>query len=166
MLLASGIVLGFLSAAAHAATQGDLGYSSSATIELSLTIHPLIRVSGVQDIQLSATQGQSVEGTSPVCVGGTYAGDYSIEAQGSGGKNEFLLNSGDETLPYAVSYSDAGGAVDIQPSSGAGNRPLASSIECAEGANALLTVSVNGAQSGSVPPGVYNGILTLLVSPQ
>jgi len=165
-LVTCGILLCFMASGTQAATQGDIGYSSKAAIELSLTIHPLVKVSGVQDIALNATHGESIAGSTPVCVGGTYAGTYSIEAQGSGSGNDFLLSSGDTTLPYAVEYSDAGGPVDLQPSSSSDNRPLAPSIECTEGTNALLTVAIDGAQSGGVPPGVYNGTLTLMVRPQ
>jgi len=165
-LLMSGILVCFTTAAGHAATQGSLGYSSSATIALSVTIHPLIRVSGVEDIQLDATQGESVAGTSAVCVGGTYGGEYAIEAQGSGAGEAFVLRSGDDTLGYAVSYSDPSGTVELQPATGVGDKRLASSIDCAAGDNARLTISVDGEQSSAAPPGVYNGTLTLLVSPQ
>ena len=48
LLLKIAIALSILSSPAHAATQGKLGYSSSAEIAISLTIHSLIQVSGVQ----------------------------------------------------------------------------------------------------------------------
>jgi spore coat protein U-like protein len=162
--LAAAMLLWLCAVPAVAATQGQLGHTSSATIELSLTIQPLIRVSGVQDIELSADQGETMEGSTPVCVGGTYEGEYSIEAQGS--DSDFLLQSGEDSLAYEVSYSDASGEVDMQPSVDADGRPLASDIECAEGANALLTVSVDGAQTNAAAPGVYSDTLTLMVSPE
>ena len=105
-----------------------------------------------------------MEGSTPVCVGGTYQGEYSIEAQGS--DSDFVMQSGEDTLAYEVSYSDSSGEVAMQPSVEAENRPLAKDIECTEGANALLTVSVGGEQTSTAAPGVYSDTLTLMVSPE
>lgn len=166
LLFKIAVALSVFSGTTHAATQGKLGHFSRAEIGVSLTIHPLIKVSGVQDIQLSAEQGEAIEGTTPVCVGGTYQGSYSIAARGGGGANDFILDSGEDTLSYAVTYSDSGGAVELQPSGSAASRPLAANLNCTAGANAKLSVYVDGTESAAATPGIYNGTLTLVVSPQ
>ena len=86
--------------------------------------------------------------------------------QGSSGDSEFVMRSGEDALPYDVTYTDADGTVAVQPSVDTDGRPLAADLECSDGANAQLTVAVDGADSTTAPPGVYSDVLTLMVSPQ
>ena len=159
-------LLCLLATTAHAATQGKLGYSSTATIDLTLTITSLIRVSGAQDITLSAEQGESVEGMTPLCVSGTSGTEYAIAVQGGSSAGDFVMQSGEGSLSYDVMYSDADGTVDMRPSVDVVGRALATDLECSDGANAQLTVAVDGTDSSTASPGVYSDVLTVMVSPQ
>ena len=161
----NGVLFCCVAGSAHGATQGDVGHISQGTVGISLTIPPAISLDGLRDVELSAEQGQSLAGTTPVCVSGTYQGAYSLAAQGSGSDNDFVLDSGSEAAAYTVSYSDAHGSGELRPSGGVDERFLASNTGCADGENAELTVSVDSADDPDRTSQVYTGTLTLLVIP-
>ena len=141
-----------------AATQGTLGASSTGSLEISLVISPMIQVSQLQDIQLASMQGESVAGSTPLCVSGNYEGDFQLEAQGSGSNNEFQLASGGDSVDYEVSLQ--GEAESVELDSMVPSQAL--SLGSCEDTRSLL-VAVDGADTVGVEPGVYNGTLTLLV---
>lgn len=146
---------------ASAARQGNLGATSTGSLDISLVINPLIQVSQLQDIQLQTLQGQSIEGSTPVCISGNYEGEFQLEAHGSGTGNEFELSAGQESIDYQVTLQSDASEVGLDPMAPSSALPLGT----CEGTNRTLMVGIDGADTEAVQPGVYNGTLTLLVSP-
>ena len=145
-----------------AATQGALGASSSGSIEISLQIHPRIQINQLQDIQLSAVQGERAIGASPLCVSGNYSGAFRVAAYGSGDNGSFQLRSNDNHIHYDVLLREQAGEEMVLSSMQASD---ALPLEPCAAVGRTVEVSVAGDVTDRVPEGIYNGTLTLLVSP-
>lgn len=146
---------------AHTATQGALGATSTATLDISLVINPMIQVSQVQDISLTTLQGEYSRGSSPVCVSGNYDGEFQLEVQGSGDGNDLALSSGDVTVAYQVLLQDESSEFPLQALSPSPALPLE---DCAV-ASRNVVVDVAAEDTAAAQPGVYTGTLTLVVVP-
>lgn len=145
---------------AAAATQGELGSTSSASLEISLTIAPLARVSALQDIRLTTTQGQAATGSSPVCLFANTQGTLSLTATGSGPASAYTLSSDSGDVAYQLSLVDANGSTPVL--AGAAVTTNSSTDPSCTDNTTRLQVDV---PDTSAPPATYSGILTLLVSP-
>lgn len=97
---------------------------------------------------------------------------YRITASGSGSGGAFELNSGSDTLPYEVEWSDAAGqatGTSLLP-----NQPLtaqqntAGIDDCSKGpaTTASLVIVLRSAAITSATSGNYTGTLSLLVAPE
>lgn len=97
---------------------------------------------------------------------------YRITASGSGPGGSFELDSGSDTLPYEVQWSDiagqSGGAPLVANQALSGQQGTASTDDCSRGAatTASLVVVIRSAAVSAASSGTYTGILTLLVAPE
>ena len=163
-LASSTLVWGLICGTAHAATQGELGNTSQGSVEITLTIKPTVRISQLQDIRISSEEGESAGGSSPICLFASSSGQYTIKATGSGPNQTFGLQSTDnssQSVPYQVALSGPSAKVALTPGTpthlgDAINR----SLNC-ENPNTLDVL----VPQQDLPPGVYAGSLTLLISP-
>ncbi len=136
-----------------------MGASSSGTIDIALTIKPMVRVAGLQDISLNATQGSSASGLSPICVYSNTGSGYRIRAAGSGPAESFVLKADGDQVLYEVVLMDTLGRVPLTPGTPSNQRP--GHARCAE-SQAHIEVNVPDTLA---EPGTYTGTLTLLVTP-
>lgn len=141
-------------------------------VTLSLTIPASIRISDISDLVLGTFNGvNDLVASDPVCIyknGGTLFG---ITASGSGMAGAFTLANGAATVPYAVTWQDTTGTVTLAPGVQAANRGTAftANTTCNSGAsnNATVTVRITAANLLTAQqPGLYSGVLTLMVVPQ
>lgn len=158
---------------AFSATQGSVGATSSGSVDISVSIPQLTRISALNDIALGAWSGVgAMSGSDSLCVW-TTTGGYNITASGDGAGGAFTLDDGGgTTLPYTVEWADTAGAGSgTALTSGnalAGQTAAATSTTCNSGASLDATVLVDIAEAAlsSVTDGAYTGTLTLVVAPE
>ncbi|MGI9278442.1 MAG: hypothetical protein ACR2PX_02290 [Endozoicomonas sp.] len=95
----------------HCAQQGSLGYTSSGSFKITLTIHPKLSAQVASSRQLISgkeiTQAEFNK-KEPLCIQGTGISLYSITATNLSKKEGFLLETPQETIPYEVEiWTDA-----------------------------------------------------------
>lgn len=158
---------------------GDSGQTSSAYIDMKIVIPPLVRISGLQDIEF-LTPSSTVDSVTNenVCIySNTATHNYKITATGSGAANAFTLkgtNTNQDTIEYTVGWSDTPNVtttpqVSLTAGQISGDISHGSKMtDCANvagGTNATLNVTIPVANSSLVVPDTYSGTLTLLVTP-
>jgi len=155
---------------AFAATQGILGATSEGSLEITLTIEPLVQISALNDIALGTyAGGGNMSGADDLCVYSN-TGGYEITATGNGAGGAFELIGTAVNLPYTVQWATSAGA-------GSGNAMTAgaplggqggtfTTPDCGASDNAQVIVAVDSTDLASAPTGNYTGVLTLLVAPQ
>ncbi|MDP0560978.1 MAG: hypothetical protein QS721_01050 [Candidatus Endonucleobacter sp. (ex Gigantidas childressi)] len=85
---------------------GQLGNTSSATMKISLIIHPKLETKIPPKIALSSP-AETLSTTSlntviPLCINGNGLAHYSVTAKGHLDTGDFALTNGDSSLPYSV----------------------------------------------------------------
>jgi hypothetical protein len=160
---------------ASAATQGELGASSTGSIAISLSVAKRVQIGGLNDVTFAAVSPDAeARAAQSVCVwSNTATRGYSVMASGDGAGQGFALSNGAASTPYSVAWhSAAGQASGTQLSSGTALTGLTSdapSPDCAAGAAAtsslIVTVAVADLQQAQ-PESHYAGTLNLLVSPE
>jgi hypothetical protein len=155
---------------AFAATQGTLGATSQGSIDITLTIAPLVQISALDDIALGTyTGGANMTGDDTLCVYSN-TGGYQITATGNGPGSAFELLGGSANIPYTVEWADTAGAGTGTPLTT--NTPLTgqggtfTTPDCGSVDNARVFVTVNSTALASAPADNYIGVLTLLVAPE
>ena len=160
---------------AFAATQGTVGATSTGSLNITLTIPQLVRITGLTDITMPTWDGSTdIQGTDNVCVFSSTR-RYTVTATGSGASSAFTLADGTaptpNTIAYAVEWAASSGA-----SSGTGltsgtaltaQTTNATSTTCAGGTNATVIVKITSANLSAAPSAGtnYTGTLTLVVAP-
>jgi len=162
-----------LAPAAMAADQGAIDATSEGSLEVTLELPELVRISDLDDIDLGTFAGAALDGTDDVCVWSTTRA-YSITATGDGGGGSFTLtgNTSGVPLDYAVEWAEnAGQTSGTTLSTGtvlSGRSTTATSTDCNGGNdnNATVIVAVADDDLAAVPADSYSGTLTLLVAPE
>jgi hypothetical protein len=158
----------------HAATQGNLGASSTATVAISASVPARARITGLADIaMLNLNPTTTATRARNVCVwSNTASRRYRITASGSGASNAFALANGTLSVPYAVQWNArAGRTTGTTLNAGVASAvltSLATHQSCASGptASASLIVQITAANLGTMQAAtVYAGTLTLIVAP-
>jgi hypothetical protein len=168
--LAVAAVATFAAGNAFAATQGSLGATSQGTLDITLTIDPLVQISALDDIALGTyTGGGDITVGDDLCVYSNNGG-YDITATGNGTGQPFELIGTTENIPYTVEWATTAGAgtgtaltagVALPDQGGTFTTP-----DCGGTPNAQVIVTVADADLASAPSDSYTGVLTLLVAPQ
>lgn len=164
---------------ALAAVQGELGETSTGSLDISVSKPARARISDLNDLTLASwVNGDGdVVLKDDVCVYSSKAqGGYTIKASGSGADSGFTLANGDEVLPYNVTWN-AGGVGNLADTgtqlvanvtsakmTGA-SRDSSSCNGANPGPTARVIVSMLETDMDAAVDGTYDGTLTLLVTP-
>ncbi len=161
-----------------AATDGIVGATSTGTLDISVDVEDLVRISGLSDILLTfdITGTGDIVGSSTACVYRNGAGTYTVNATGSGTANAFTIQDAGPTptpIAYTVGWDDSvTGAGVSAVSSGTlltnqlGANTVSDDCSTGGGANAFVEVTVPRASLVAAPAGTYNGTLTLEIAPE
>jgi hypothetical protein len=155
-----------------AAEQGQISETTSTgSVDVSLEVPPLVRISDLEDIDLGTFGGTALAGSDDVCVWSTTRA-YTITASGTGTGFELTGAASGDTLAYAVEWADnAGETSGATMSSGTtltGRTANATSPTCNGGnsPNATVIVEVSDTDLAAAPADTYTGTLTLVVAPE
>jgi hypothetical protein len=159
---------------ASAATQGNIGNTSTGALSISLSVPKLARISKLDDITLGLWSGSGdLSGSdSSICVW-TNSGVYSVTAKTENNSgNKFNLRSQEgKLIPYQVQWAQSGNQTSGQqmtPDSPlTGQNTNAESSDCSQGpeATAGLFVKVSEATLSVAGDGSYTDALTLVIAP-
>jgi hypothetical protein len=169
--LAVAAIATFAAGNAFAATQGSLGATSQGTLDITLTIDPLVQISALDDIALGTyAGGGDMTSADDLCVYSNNGG-YDITATGNGAGQAFeLTGTSSATIPYTVEWATSAGAGSgtalTTAVALAGQGGTFSTPDCGGVDNAQVIVTVADADLASAPSDSYTGVLTLLVAPQ
>ncbi len=165
--LLTGGVAAVLATTAFAATDGTPGFTSTGTVDISITVDDEVRISNMVDIQLGTFAGADASDSTGACIYRNSAPTYQITASGSGAANAVTLTDGTNSVAYSVTYSD-GSAPDSMTSGLALTGQAGADVDVAcgnTGDNATVAVTVAAADAAALPAGAYTGTLTLVVAP-
>lgn len=142
------------------------------TVNLSLTINGVVRISQLDPINLGTFDGiNPLAGSDSLCVFRNFAGPYGVRVTGQGAAGAFVLVNGASQVPVAVTWNDGAGAVTLSPGVLLSARSGAYILDpdCAGGGanNATIGVSATAANMGAASTaGVHSGVLTVMVEVQ
>lgn len=162
LVLAGIMTIVVVSGDTTALTQGTAGASSEGSLSIQLSIPALVKIQGLQDIDLGSYTGAGdLQGASNACVKRNGAGTYSVTASSI---NAFAL-TGSASVPYDVTW---GGQPLGQGVVLAGQIPEAVALQEVCGATAMnkVGVRVQAADLQAAPSGAYTDTLTLIVVPE
>ena len=163
---------------AIAATQGTVGATSTGTLDISVDVEDLVRISGLSDILLTfdVTGTGDIVGSSTACIYRNGAGNYTVNATGDGAANAFTIQNAAPVptpIAYTVAWDDAvTGTAAVGVTSGTplagqtGANTVSDDCSTGGGANAFVEVTVPRASLVAAPAGTYNGTLTLEIAPE
>lgn len=174
-LLGAAIASGFTASPAFAASQGNLGATSTGTVTISASVPSRARITGLADVAFTnqdpATAASNAQN---VCIwSNTATKGYTITATGSGAASAFTLTNGSGTVPYAVEWAATSGqTTGTALSTGTASASLTTAAinqtcSAAPATTASLIVNISTANLGTMSAGTsYTGTLTLVVTPQ
>lgn len=164
-----------LSGAASAATQGNLGATSTGTVVINASVPNRARITGLGDVSFTGHDpATAASNAQNVCVwSNTATKAYTVTATGSGSASAFTLSNGSTTVPYSVQWAATSGqTTGTALSSGTATTSLTTgalnqTCSSAPTTTASLIVGIGTADLGTMTAGsTYTGTLTLLVTPQ
>ncbi len=173
--LAKGLVIAgamIVGGSAIAATQGNLGLTSTGTVDITVGVGDQIQITALADMGGAYVPGTDFTDTSPACVyrnGGT--GDFNVtmtSANGSG--TDFQLNDAGTFVVYDVTFNDSvSGAVDMD-NNVLNNTDFTNantvSPTCGGSPQSTIAINVPDANLGAVAAGTYADTLTIVVAPR
>lgn len=160
-------------ASATAVVQGALGVTSTAEIDISVSIRPTLQINRVSDIQIDiydTTRDASF--TQRFCVRGTPGEKYTIIATGlhSAEGGFALTNESGELLKFHLTYAAdlaRGLGDELTPSIASPPYDLLSNrTDCGGADNTAMTLTIFADDMKDVSAGLYSGFVTLYVAPQ
>lgn len=167
MITGLGGIIALAGNTAWAATQGSTGTTSTGTVDLTVTIGTLARISDLDDLDLGSFTGSgNLSANDDLCVWSSGSSGYNITATGSGTAGAFTLGAGAELVAYTVEWADTSG--QTTGSSLTGQTTSATSTDCGGGASpsASLIVEVVESEMLGKSAAAFGGALTLLVAPE
>lgn len=165
-----------LSGTAHAATQGNLGATSTGSVVINATVAPQVRISGLEDVSFNnPNPANNAFRAQNVCVwSNTATRNYKIEAVGNGGTSttDLSISDGTTAIPYSVEWDDVSGATSgAALASGVqvgGQNSTATKSDCSGGgetASLIVRIAATDLQDMQAAAS-YTGTLTLTVTPE
>jgi len=161
---------------AHAATQGNLGTTSTGSVSINATVAGRVQISGLRDVTFTDVDaGVAQLDAQDVCVWSNTAGrKYKITASGSGESGAFTLASGvltpvNYTVEWNPLFGKLTGAALANGTALAGQTSAATAPTCASGPakSASLIVKMDTTNLQNMQAGApYSGTLTLVVAPE
>lgn len=164
------LTLAALGIPTYAAIDGQLGSTSSASINISLTVLPKIQIKQLEDFQMTVTEDTnpaSVQQIKTGCVvANTQSGYYTLSAtntNGQAGNGDYQMQNG---KGGSVNYSMSAGTMDghFQSITNQSIRLKTNdTMDCTHGKN--LQVRVQLAKDAQLKPGQYGDVVQLQVVP-
>ena len=166
ILIINIVIVGYMFSA-DAANQGLLGITSTASFSLEPTVVPEVLITGLTNISFGqatiAPNGtfNNLSRSDTFCVYSN-TGAYDVEVSGN---NSFQLlgNNNGELIPITLTYS--GISVPSSPHTIQDRLGNSSSKTCGGSTNAILSISVYGADIQNVSSDNYTETIHLLISP-
>lgn len=159
-----------MSSFALAATQGDIGTTSTGSSDLDAEIPVLYKITDVADRDLGTFNGTAaMSSNDDVCIYSNDSGNYKVTATGSGDASAFTLTAGGNTLAYTVKWNDEEGTTGSESltagtaktgQTGANQTDPA----CGTGMTANFEVTISQAEAILRPAGQYSGTLTFVIA--
>lgn len=174
-LLGAALASGLTAGPAFAASQGNLGATSTGTVGISASVPNRARITGLADVAFTnqdpATAASNAQN---VCIwSNTATKAYTITASGSGSASAFTLSNGSGTVPYTVEWAATTGQTSgTSLTTGTASASLTTTAvnqacSSAPATTASLIVKMATTDLGTMSAGSsYTGTLTLLVTPQ
>jgi spore coat protein U-like protein len=155
-----------LSVAPHAlsAEDGTVGTTSEGRLDIDLLIPQLIRITGLQDIDLGTYDGDGADrsANANACVRGNDQFNYRVTATSENGA--FVLRDDGETdILYTVSW--AGDPLDYDTVSEEDYEVDSQSLGSCSGGENRVAINVPAAGMDQAVPGAYTDTLILTVEP-
>jgi spore coat protein U-like protein len=162
---------GLLCSAAHGASDGTLGQTSSGNLSISVTIVELVRISGLRDVAFGVYSGAGdLDNNTNICVyRNSLAAQYRITATTVEGA--FRLTSGANLLPYRLYFNDTIGTTGevllaYNTLSATQTGANTQTVDCSVGGlKANVHVQILQADLQAARPGAYTGTLILTANP-
>ena len=161
---------------ANAATQGNLGATSTGSVVINASVPSRVMISGLSDVSfLNQDPTVAASNAQNVCVwSNTATKGYKLTATGDGTGTSFKLKSGAlAEIPYSVQWAaTTGQTTGSALTSGtqvAGLTSTATKSDCSSGPakTASLIVGITAANLQDMQAGpTYTGLLTLVVAPE
>ena len=169
--LAALLAFGYTSAA-FAASQGSLGTTSQGSLDITLSIEDLIRISDFSDMAFGAYSGTGdLNSNDDLCVyRNDTGGQYTITATASEGAFQ-VDDGGTNTIAYSVFFNDTTGttgevAVTYNTATATQSGANTTSSDCSVGGlSANVHVRFLAADLQAAVPGSYSGTLVLTANP-
>lgn len=172
--LVSVLAIAISGGAAHAATQGSLGSTSTGNVSISASVAQRVQITGLNDVVFTNVDpGTAVSSAQNICVwsNGSTKG-YNITATGSGASNAFTLSSAAlpvaaYTVEYAGSSGQTSGTALTAGTALTGLTSTATHATCSTGPSATGSLIVKmsaSALQGMTAGASYTGTLTLVVA--
>ncbi len=156
---------------AFAANQGNIGNTSSASSQISVTILPKTLLNGEQAVKL---EGKSSHITEPLCMSnlgnGTNDFLYSIKASGSGKDGAFqLTNTNNHPLDYQVAFQHQDTNFDrLKAKQNSRSYQTSANNSCDVSDSSRVKISIDNEQDTKVAAlssrNAYSGTLTLTIA--
>ncbi|MFK7854964.1 MAG: hypothetical protein AB8B79_12655 [Granulosicoccus sp.] len=166
-LLVAALTLSGTSLTAIAATQGNLGASSTGSSDVMIIKDNVVQLSGVGDLDLGQHNSTDIDLTAndDVCVFNSTA-TYSVTVESAG--SAFELRNGAEAIPYSVLWTTSAAPATAMTHQAAlgGNVGDRTSPNCNGGTNANFAVQVSSVDFNAAVPGTYTDTLTLMIEPE
>ena len=159
----------------YAASQGDVGTTSTGTLDVDLVVPDLVRVSGLADIDLGTYSGTGDEsGNDDVCVFRNGAGTYSVTVTTN--KGDFRISRGAggtaaEDIDFTAYWNDEDGTTGraeltyntaLETQSGANT----AAIDCGGGVNANFSLVISESDMQTKNPNTYSATVTIVIAPE
>ncbi|MGI9328635.1 MAG: hypothetical protein ACR2PZ_25695 [Pseudomonadales bacterium] len=155
-----------LSVEGWSATNGEMGPTSTGSLQITLRVEPSVRISALQDMAISTAADQ--RGESPACIHASPGGSYQLSFSGSGQDQNFDLHSSEERVRYQVHYDDGHRTLAASPGMPLlglqGADPVSPNCDTT-GHNGRVIVEMAEPGQRDTPAGLYTGTLTLLIAP-
>ena len=176
-ILCIALLVGLLSNQAMAATDGDVGLTSTGTSTLSLTIPEYVKVSGMANFAFGSWDGASaLDSNDDIIISGNddqSTPTYEVTLTGSGAASAFTMArsspaSPTATVAYTVEFNDATGTGGTSATKGVaitGQTGINTTLDSLT-ANANIRVQISSAVLLAAPYGTYGGTLTIVVTPE
>jgi len=155
-------------------SNGSLGWNSTGSFDVSLTIPEKIMISGLQEIALGEWDRESsMESSVNACIYTNGDGNYSVTmSDNSSLSSGFALEDADRenAIPMTVRFNDENNTANnilvaegttTATQSGANTQ----SQDCAGKGNMNIQVLIDELALSTVPSGAYNSQITIMVDP-
>ena len=175
IIIAAIAVLGTFSSGIFAASDGDVGTTSTGTTDIQLVVPDLVRISSLSDIDLGTYSGMGTEtGNTEACIFRNGAGTYSVTATTNKGAFRISRGAGGtaaEDIDFDAYWNDVTGttgraALTYNTALTTQSGTNTASITCGGGTNANFSVEIAAADMQTKNPATYSATVTIVIAPE